>query len=105
MIARWAICVLLLACALFVRSDSVFIRSDGPVIPTTINVDDYINRAMAPAALPSGVDPTVPARRAEIVAATHPGDPASVAQMLPYIVYYAYSEVPLDPKPIDVISD
>jgi hypothetical protein len=105
MIARWAICVLLLACGLLIRSDSVFNRSDGPVIPPTIIVDDYIDRAMTLATLPSGVDPTVPARRAEIVAATHAGDPAYVSQMLPYIVYYAYSEVPLNPKPIDVISD
>ena len=31
--------------------------------------------------------------------------PGRRSQVLPYIVYYAYSEVPLFPKPIDVIAD
>src|SRR5688572_1575734 len=91
MMARSALLVLLLACLLFITSDTVVEKNVEP--PTIASP------------VPSSIDHDGNERRSDIV--EHPSDivvemkaetPSAVSLPLPFVVYYAYNEYHTYPK-------
>ena len=100
MMARIIVVGLLLASVLLIRSDTVvFVPSDTVIEKNVVDLPSIVSPA------PFSIDDTGDERRAHAVVGTEAERQPSVSRALPYIVYYAYSEVPLFPKPIDVIAD
>jgi hypothetical protein len=100
MMARTIVVGLLLAFVLLIRSDTVVvIPSDTVVEQKVVDLPSIVSPA------PFRIDDTGNERRSDIVVETKAERPLSVPQTLPFIVYYAYTEVPLFPKPIDVVAD
>ncbi len=105
--ARSAVFILLLVSLFFTRSDTgVFappdtsvIPSDTAVVETTVGVPSVVSPA------PSSVDAADSDHRSDIVVETKLESSPAGSLPLPFIVYYAYSEIPIYPKPIDVIAD
>ena len=95
---RWAACVLLLAAVLFIRSDTVVEKNVSVV-------EHNVDRPSVGSPAPRAVDHADSERRSDSVVETKSESPTAGSLPLPFIVYYAYTEVPLDPKPIDVVSD
>ena len=98
MMTRSALLVLLLACLLFITSDTVVKKSvELPVIaspvPASVDRDNNVQRS------------DIVEHRSDIVVETKAEPPSAVSLPLPFIVYYAYNEYHTYPKPIDVVAD
>jgi hypothetical protein len=91
MMTRSAVFVLLLASLLFIPSDTV--------VENDVDLPSIVSSAL------SGIDHAYNERRSDIVVETNAERPPAISLPLPFIVYYAYSEYPIYPKPIDVIAD
>src|SRR6186997_2665332 len=91
MMARSALLVLLLACLLFITSDTV--------VEKTVELPTIASLA------PPSIDHDDKGRRSDIVVETKAEVPSAVSLPLPFVVYYAYNEYHTYPKPIDVIAD
>lgn len=104
MMARWAACVLLLAAVLFIRSDTVekqidIVENKGAIPAKMIDLPSVDSLA------PSSVDHADSGRRSDPAVEVKVESPTANSLPLPFIVYYAYTEVPLFPKPIDVVAE
>lgn len=104
MMARWAACVLLLASVLFIPSDTV-VEKKVDVVEDNVDVVDRNIDVPSIGSPTPGVDHADSERRADPVVETKRESPPAVSLPLPFIVYYAYTEVPLFPKPIDVVAE
>jgi hypothetical protein len=104
MMARWAVCVLLLASVLFIPSDTV-VEKKTDVAENNVDVVDRSIDLPSIVSPRPGVDHADSERRSDPAVETKLERPADVSLPLPYIVYYAYTEVPLFPKPIDVVEE